>query len=518
VGQRTIDRETTLGAAIIREAEDWNIDPRRLLDAVEMVWTEERENNAEIHEARRAARAATGLTSRRISQWEDSGRDYSLFPGLDTKARELAGAYPALGIPNGLTLCDGPDDTDHAARLWDILRDRTEKPKPRHDPEILRRAAEMVSAAPEADAFHFGPMRFCAERWAAYLIRKDIPWPRLESGALALDDDTFREMARAYPAEIGPIRELRHTLGQLRLHKLAVGEDGRNRCLLSAFGAKTGRNTPSNAEFIFGPSTWLRGIIRPELGRAVGYIDWSQQEFGIAAALSDDVAMQDAYRSGDPYLAFAKQAGAVPPDATKETHGLIRNAFKACVLAVNYGMGPISLAYRIGQSQAHARELLALHRQTYPVYWRWSESAINHAMLFNFLPTVFGWRVNVGPDANARSLANFPCQANGAELLRLACCLATERGIRVCAPVHDALLVEDDTEDIEATVTATQAAMREASVIVLSGFELRTDAKIVRHPDRYADERGEGMWQTVWNIVEQLERECNEVGQALQSK
>ena len=32
-------------------------------------------------------------------------------------------------------------------------------------------------------------------------------------------------------------------------------------------------------------------------------------------------------------------------------------------------------------------------------------------------------------------------QANGAEMLRLACCLATERGIEVCAPVHDAVLI-----------------------------------------------------------------------------
>src|SRR3954464_13305113 len=54
----------------------------------------------------------------------------------------------------------------------------------------------------------------------------------------------------------------------------------------------------------------------------------------------------------------------------------------------------------------------------------------------------FGWPLHVGAAFNPRSLANFPMQANGAEMLRLACCLATERGIRVCAPVHDALLIE----------------------------------------------------------------------------
>ena len=95
--------------------------------------------------------------------------------------------------------------------------------------------------------------------------------------------------------------------------------DGRNRCLLSAFRSRTGRNQPSNSKFIFGPSVWLRGLIKPPPGYGLAYIDWSQQEFGIAAALSGDPAMMDAYHSGDPYLAFAKQAGAVPAHATK-TH------------------------------------------------------------------------------------------------------------------------------------------------------------------------------------------------------
>jgi hypothetical protein len=33
-------------------------------------------------------------------------------------------------------------------------------------------------------------------------------------------------------------------------------------------------------------------------------------------------------------------------------------------------------------------------------------------------------------------------QGNGAEMLRIACIFLTEAGIRVCAPVHDALLIE----------------------------------------------------------------------------
>src|SRR5262249_62324581 len=103
-----------------------------------------------------------------------------------------------------------------------------------------------------------------AGRWAPHLERKVIRWPRLDSGRLALDDDTFRQMAKAYPADVAPIRELRHTLGQLRLNELLVGPDGRNRCMLSAFRSKTGRNQPRNSGFVLGPSAWLSSLIHPE--------------------------------------------------------------------------------------------------------------------------------------------------------------------------------------------------------------------------------------------------------------
>jgi hypothetical protein len=114
---------------------------------------------------------------------------------------------------------------------------------------------------------------------------------------------------------------------------------------------------------------------------------------------------------------------------------------------------------------------------------------------------VFGWRVHVGPNSNPRSLANFPMQANGAEMLRLACCLATEAGIEVCAPVHDAVLIEADAEDIDAEVSRMQAVMQDASEIVLSGFPLRTDAKVIRHPARYLDGRGVVMWEHVSELL-----------------
>ena len=352
----------------------------------------------------------------------------------------------------------------------------------------------------DADYGVFDGRTFKADRFAQFLAKHGIPWPRLESGRLDLGDDTFRQMARANPL-VAPLRELRSSLSEMRLADLAVGRDGRNRTLLSPFRARSGRNQPSNSKFIFGPSVWLRGLIQPPPGHGVAYLDYSQQEFGIAGALSGDENMKAAYFSGDPYLAFAKQAGAAPPDATKATHKAVREQFKACVLAVQYGMGEESLAHRIGQPPIQARHLLRLHRETYRTFWAWSDAACDFAMTRGYLPTVFGWRIHVGADSNPRMLRNYPCQANGAEMLRLACCLGTERGIEICAPVHDAVLICAPIDRLQADVARMQAAMREASSIVLNGFELGTDANVIEYPDRFSDERGEVMWSRVMTLI-----------------
>jgi hypothetical protein len=354
----------------------------------------------------------------------------------------------------------------------------------------------------EIDAHYgvFDGRTFKADRFARWLAQQGIPWPLLESGMLDLTDDTFRQQARTYPS-VSPLRELRSSLSDLRLNDLAVGRDGRNRTILSAFRSRTGRNQPSNSRYIFGPSVWLRGLIEPPPGHGIAYVDWSQQEFGIAAALSGDAAMQAAYQSGDPYLSFAKQAGAVPQDATRATHGPTRELFKQCVLAVQYGMEAQSLALRIAQPPIVARELLRAHRQTYCQFWNWSDAAVDQAMLVGVIYTVFGWPVRVSERSNPRSLRNFPMQANGAEMLRIACCLATERAIEVCAPVHDAVLICAPLDRLDADIAAMRAAMAEASRFVLAGFELGTDVKVIRWPDRYADPRGTEMWNRVCSLV-----------------
>jgi DNA polymerase I len=338
--------------------------------------------------------------------------------------------------------------------------------------------------------------RFDRDAFADWLRRWGITWPRTMVGTLDLGDDAFRDMARAYP-ELRPLKDVRSMYSGFDPRTLAIGRDGRNRSPLRPFASRTGRNQPSSKASILGAPAWARHLIKPEPGSGLALIDWQQQEFGIAGALSGDAAMQTAYASGDPYLALAIAAGAAPPIATAASHGDLRERYKACALGVQYGMGVERLARQIARSLADAITLINQHRARYSTFWSWLEAVEVDAQLGGAQTSVFGWRLAIGSDANPRAIRNFPMQANGAEMLRLACCLVTEAGITVCAPNHDALLIEAPWRDLGDAIATTQRLMAEASAVVLDGFELRTSVRIRRAPNRWTEPRGATVWSAL---------------------
>src|SRR5205823_8362788 len=115
-------------------------------------------------------------------------------------------------------------------------------------------------------------------------------------------------------------------------------------------------------------------------------------------------------------------------------------------LAVMYGMTAKGLSVRISKSEIDAQRILNDHRRAYPKFWEWSDRVINHVQLMGDYSTRSGWRVRRDrlrlSDHHKRSLRNFPVQSTGADILRLACCLGVERGVKICCPVHDAVLIE----------------------------------------------------------------------------
>jgi DNA polymerase I len=354
---------------------------------------------------------------------------------------------------------------------------------------------------------------FKMENFYNFLLNNNIPWQLTEKGHLRTDEEFMEDMAKAYPV-LKDLVDLKHSLSQFKLNDLSIGSDGRNRVWLNPFGSRTGRNQPSSAGFIFGNSVWLRNLIKPQPGHSISYCDYEQQEIGIGAKLSGDENLIKAYRSGDPYISFAQMAGALPEGATKQTNPEIREQYKTCMLAVNYGMGERSLAVRANISETAARNLLQLHRGIFSDYWKWVESFADVGQLDGEVETVCGWKLNTrsmftlttdGKDVGKyRTLQNFPCQGNGAEILRTAVCLCMENDIKVIAPVHDAILIESTIENTENDVEIAKEAMEAASKYILEDFQLRVESKTVDYPNHYSDPRGETMWNTVWGIINEL--------------
>jgi DNA polymerase I len=410
----------------------------------------------------------------------------AMAPGIDWPRALLRGRYMtavAAMERNGV-----PIDTDLHRRLsanWKMLK-------------------SLLISNVDRDYGVYEGATFKSARFADWVAKAGIPWPRLDSGALKLDGDTFRDQSRAYPAVL-PLKELRSTLSRLRLTGLAISPDGRNRCMLSPFRSITGRNQPSNTEFIFGPAVWMRGLIKPPPGHGLAYLDYAAQELALAGALSGDERLMEAYLSGDPYMSFAIAAGLAPLEANAKTHPEIRARCKVVCLGVNYGMSARSLAYQLNISQVDAQELIRLHKLTYHRFWKWSNTVVASAMLGKPMHTVFGWLRRLGMDTVDRSLMNHPMQANGAEMLRIACMATTEAGIRVACPVHDALLIEAPLSELEEAASSARSLMARASTVVSGGLPIRTDVSFVRHPDRYSDPRGVEMWTRVLSLLDTVE-------------
>src|SRR5262249_5722575 len=206
---------------------------------------------------------------------------------------------------------------------------------------------------------------------------------------------------------------------------------------------------------------------------------WSSMEFMVGACLANDPVMIEFYHN-DPYLSFGKLVGAAPSWATKQTHETLRDRYKTGLLSTQYGVRAQTLSSRLGISDFEAHEMIAQHHELFAVYWRWVDDWVAHVLDTGVMWTPFGWECRTGiTEFNERSIANFPVQASAADALRIACIWANRRGLRLLAPIHDAILIEAPIDRIDHDVALLREIMRRASRIVLNPtadgtLELRT--------------------------------------------
>jgi hypothetical protein len=266
------------------------------------------------------------------------------------------------------------------------------------------------------------------------------------------------------------------------------------------FGTQTGRNAAKAKTFPLAMSSWLRSIVRPRAGHFIIGSDFSQQEVYVAAILSKDNNLLEAYNSGDVYLAFAKQAGLVPPEATKSTHKLERMLCKSTVLGLQFGMGHEKLKIKLkldsGQeiTDEKTAELINAHKSTYQDYWAWVKQLSSDYKAGTPLVTNDGW-VLWCDNPVMTSVRNFPVQANAAAITRLAIVRCWEMGLQVMCGLHDAIYVISKNPDIDEGVLneimlwATEQILREDKTT------MRIDSKVIGSDEIWIEEKGQNDWE-----------------------
>ena len=381
--------------------------------------------------------------------------------------------------------------------LWNLVQEN----KTAVIGELLRRFDPSYS---DDEPIYSREGKWSYERFERWLLRASIAaWPRLDSGRLDIDSDAFRAMY--HQPGIEGLHALRDSLGFIIKAKLPIGPDGRNRPSLFPFGTATGRN--AHARSIYNVHAGLRSFIVFPPDKIGVYLDWRTQEVGIAAALSGDQALIDAYCGGDVYHSLALVCGLTndpDPGHWKEQNPDVRQRMKALQLGINYGMGVPSLARGLDRHPLVASTIIERHKRTYSTFWRWRANSVQQAMLDRRMESVLGWPLRISTSPNQRTLFNFPMQSGGADMLRLAATRLCEAGIVPAMLVHDGILLEvNNNEQIE----QAKEIMRVAGKDICDGLEIGVDIDQRRtNGARYRDKRPVAvqMWNTIMDVLKTL--------------
>lgn len=314
-------------------------------------------------------------------------------------------------------------------------------------------------------------------------------WPKTETGKLKTTDKVLHTFAQEHK-DVDEFYLCKEFADSNKLKGAVVGPDGKARTSLNLFGTVTGRTNPSTATYPFNAPRFFRNILKPKPGHLYLYADYAMQEPCIAAYLSGDENMIEAYNSDDMYLYAPIKAGLLPQDAATEyvksgkvKHAVERELYKRSLLASMYGQMEYSLSKTLNIPLDHAAKLLVDITNSYERYFKWVAQKVSRGLRDGYMKTKFGWRRNVayGEKINKRSLFNFMCQGHGSEMLRFALISLTDKKFEVNALVHDGILLHIKDQNVDKKILQVRKLMTDAAKIVLGKHcKMRVDIKEIR--------------------------------------
>jgi DNA polymerase-1 len=196
----------------------------------------------------------------------------------------------------------------------------------------------------------------------------------------------------------------------------------------------------------------IRTAFIADKGNVLVSADYSQIELRLAAALSGDKGMIDAFnKDEDIHVQTAALVMGIPPaKVTKQD----RYAAKAVNFGIMYGQGPHGLSQQTGMDFSAAREFISKYFQIRPKLSEYIEHLRKQAAEAGYVETIMGRR-RPTPDVKSpnfavreaayRAAINHPMQGSAADLMKMAMIEVDnklDKNSHMLLQIHDSILVE----------------------------------------------------------------------------
>jgi DNA polymerase I-like protein with 3'-5' exonuclease and polymerase domains len=264
--------------------------------------------------------------------------------------------------------------------------------------------------------------------------------------------------------------------------------DGRVFATWNQCQAKTGRMSCKgpNLQQIPRAAAYRRCFVAGP-GHVLVKCDYSQIELRVAARVTGDARMLDAYRNGEDLhtLTAARFLGVEPAAVTKEARQLAKPVNFGSI----YGLGPRSLRlkaradYGKEMTEDQARGFLDAFFAQYPGVRRWHNrlKCDRAAAVW----TLGGRRIAVESDQFYGAKANYVIQGTGGDGLKRALVLLWERrdqcpGAEVVLAVHDEIVIEVPESDAERARGWVERGMIDAMAPLIAPVPVEVEAKVGR--------------------------------------
>lgn len=308
---------------------------------------------------------------------------------------------------------------------------------------------------------------------------------RTKSGQYPTGEEVLSKLVDQHPIvelilEYRKLKKLRSTYVE-PLPKLIDPRSGRVHTHYMQTVAATGRLSSNHPN--------LQNIpIRTEEGRAIrkAFIprngnhvlvaaDYSQVELRIAAAMSADVGLCDAFQAGhDIHTATAARVFDVGFD---EVDRSMRSKAKAVNFGILYGQGAFGLAQNLNISRGEAKAIIDAYFEQFADLKAFTQNCVDQARERGYAETLLGRRRYL-PDINSantnvrafaeRNAVNAPIQGTAADIikvamLRIQAIIEQENwNTRMIMQVHDELVFDVPREELDVVMPVIQREMEGA--------------------------------------------------------